>query len=55
MNLSQRSYKQGEQKLDPMWRLPLFALYRESFKSPIADINNNSSESYAVQLLLHYF
>lgn len=32
---------------DPMWRLPLFAPYRELINSPIADINNNASEPYA--------
>ena len=37
----------GEQQYDPIWRLPLFAAYRESLNSPIADINNNSSDSYA--------
>ena len=37
----------GEQQYDPMWRLPLFAAYRESLNSSIADINNNSSDSYA--------
>ncbi|TAK73242.1 MAG: leucyl aminopeptidase family protein [Gammaproteobacteria bacterium] len=37
---------QGEKQNDPMWRLPLFALYREYLNSQIADINNNSSESY---------
>lgn len=39
--------KQGEKNHDPMWRLPLFAMYREYLNSPIADINNNSSEPYA--------
>lgn len=39
--------KQGEKSEDPMWRLPLFPLYREYLNSPIADINNNSSEPYA--------
>lgn len=32
---------------DPMWRMPLFAPYRELINSSIADINNNSSEPYA--------
>jgi leucyl aminopeptidase len=31
---------------DPIWRLPLFALYRDSLNSSIADINNNASDSY---------
>lgn len=39
--------KQGEKSGDPMWRLPLFAGYREYINSPIADLNNNSSEPYA--------
>jgi leucyl aminopeptidase len=39
--------KQGEEVYDPMWRLPLFAMYREYLSSNIADINNNSSEPYA--------
>lgn len=37
----------GEKNHDPMWRLPLFALYREHINSSIADLNNNSSEPYA--------
>lgn len=37
----------GDKLLDPMWRLPLYAPYRESLNSTIADINNNSSDSYA--------
>lgn len=39
--------KQGEKMYDPMWRLPLHAAYRELINSPIADLNNNSSEPYA--------
>jgi leucyl aminopeptidase len=38
---------QGDKQFDPIWRLPLFAPYRESLNSSIADINNNSSDSYA--------
>ena len=37
----------GEQCNDPVWRLPLYVPYRESMNSPIADINNNSTDSYA--------
>jgi leucyl aminopeptidase len=37
----------GEKIHDPMWRLPLFAMYREYLNSSIADINNNSTEPYA--------
>jgi leucyl aminopeptidase len=39
--------KFGEKTIDPMWRLPLFPLYREYINSQIADLNNNSSEPYA--------
>jgi len=38
--------KKGEQINDPMWRMPLFALYREYLNSQIADINNNSCDPY---------
>lgn len=38
--------QQGEKQGDPMWRMPLFALYRDHINSQIADINNNSSEAY---------
>lgn len=39
--------KCGEDQFDPMWRLPLYALYRDYINSQIADINNNSAEPYA--------
>jgi leucyl aminopeptidase len=45
--LVQAVIQQGEKQIDPMWRLPLFALYREYINSNIADINNNSIEPYA--------
>jgi len=32
---------------DPVWRLPLFKLYRDALQSPVADINNCTSDSYA--------
>lgn len=38
--------KQGVKNNDLMWRLPLFAPYREYLNSTIADINNNSTEPY---------
>ena len=38
--------KHGEQVIDPLWRLPMFAMYREYLNSNIADINNNASEPY---------
>ncbi len=31
---------------DPIWRLPLFGLYRDSLNSSIADINNNACDGY---------
>lgn len=37
----------GNNIQDPICRLPLFAPYRESLNSPIADLNNCSSDSYA--------
>lgn len=45
--LAQAMLSYGEREVDPMWRLPLFAPYREHLNSQIADINNNSSESTA--------
>lgn len=45
--LAQDMLLHGERECDPMWRLPLFAPYREHLNSQIADINNNSSESTA--------
>jgi leucyl aminopeptidase len=38
--------KHSQAHMDPLWRLPLFAPYREHMNSQIADINNNSSEPY---------
>lgn len=37
----------SNREFDPMWRLPLFTMYRELLNSIIADINNNTTESYA--------
>ncbi len=37
----------GKEKLDPIWPLPLFSGYRDSINSPIADINNAGTDSYA--------
>lgn len=39
--------KHGEKHNDVMWRLPLFAMYREYLNSTIADINNSGTEPYA--------
>lgn len=36
----------GNQVRDPMWRLPLFGLYRDSLNSLIADINNCGLDGY---------
>lgn len=36
----------ANQSCDPIWQLPLFELYRDSLNSPIADINNNATDSY---------
>jgi leucyl aminopeptidase len=36
----------ANQLLDPLWRLPLFELYRDSLNSSIADLNNNPADSY---------
>lgn len=37
----------ADQQNDPIWRMPLFAMYREAINSQIADINNNTADSYA--------
>jgi leucyl aminopeptidase len=42
--LVQEVISQGEKQEDPIWRLPLFGLYREYLNSTVADINNNASE-----------
>lgn len=39
--------KHAEKELDPVWRLPLFAPYREALLSPNADLNNNPPDGYA--------
>ncbi len=46
-NIAHELIRHGTQKQDPIWRLPLYAAYRESLNSPIADINNTSPDSYA--------
>jgi len=38
--------KHSYQVQDPIWRLPLFKLYRDSLNSSIADINNAGADSY---------
>lgn len=37
----------GRKQSDPVWRLPLFDLYRDLLNSSIADINNSGADSYA--------
>ncbi|HXQ49728.1 MAG TPA: leucyl aminopeptidase family protein [Stellaceae bacterium] len=37
----------GTAEGDPLWRLPLWAPYRELLKSPVADINNVSDGGFA--------
>jgi leucyl aminopeptidase len=37
----------GEAQADPLWRLPLWAGYRDMYKSPIADLNNISDSPFA--------
>lgn len=39
--------KHGQKENDPVWRMPLFAAYRESLNSAIADINNAGTDAYA--------
>jgi leucyl aminopeptidase len=38
--------KHSELEIDPVWRLPLFAGYREALHSPNADLNNNPPDGY---------
>ena len=53
--LAQDLISHGEQQLDPMWRLPLYALYRDGLNSPIADINNSSTDGYAGAIIAGLF
>jgi leucyl aminopeptidase len=46
-SLAQAMYTHANQEQDYIWRLPLFALYRDALNSNIADINNNTSDGYA--------
>lgn len=45
--LATKMAQHGESQLDPVWRLPLFSLYRDMLNSHIADMNNSPSDSYA--------
>lgn len=45
--IAEKVLQHANQQSDPVWRLPLFSLYRESLNSSIADINNAGVDSYA--------
>lgn len=45
----------GELQSDPMWRLPLYAPYRELLNSNIADINNAGDSGYAGAIIAALF
>jgi len=45
-NLAENALAAGQRVGDPMWRLPLWAPYRNKLSSRVADINNISSGSY---------
>ncbi len=42
----QEIVNRSEQVNDYVWHMPLFAAYRESINSPIADLNNTGADSY---------
>jgi leucyl aminopeptidase len=46
-SVADKLLRQGIAQCDPLWRLPLYALYRDLLNSSIADINNSGSDSYA--------
>jgi leucyl aminopeptidase len=37
----------AESEADPLWRLPLWAPYREYIETPVADVNNSSDSGFA--------
>ena len=39
--------KTAESEADPLWRLPLWAPYREYIETPVADVNNASDSGFA--------
>ena len=39
--------RHGVAESDPMWRLPLYAPYRERFTSRLADLNNTGDDAMA--------
>lgn len=53
--LAEALVKEGEKQRDLMWRLPLYAPYRESLNSPIADINNDAGDSYGGAIVAALF
>lgn len=45
--LAQQILAYGQQEQDPIWRLPLHTAYRKMLDTPIADIKNSATSSYA--------
>ncbi|MDX1484982.1 MAG: leucyl aminopeptidase family protein [Alphaproteobacteria bacterium] len=45
-SLAEKTLAAGRRAGDPLWRLPLWAPYRDSLESQVADINNISSGPY---------
>ena len=45
-DLAEQTLAAGRRAGDPMWRLPLWAPYRDKLKSKVADINNISPGAY---------
>jgi leucyl aminopeptidase len=45
-DVAQDVLQHAQQQFDPLWRMPLFSLYRDSLNSSIADLNNCPLESY---------
>jgi leucyl aminopeptidase len=46
-SVADKIIQHANQQSDPVWRLPLFTLYRDMLNSTIADINNAGADSYA--------
>jgi leucyl aminopeptidase len=46
-NVAEKIIKHGNENFDPVWRLPLFTLYRDLLNSSIADINHANLDGYA--------
>lgn len=45
----------ADKTMDPIWRLPLYNAYRESLNTPVADINNASSDGYGGAIVAALF